>query len=51
MKPEIDDARMFPHGFGRILLGQGVCTVMSIMLQPCDAMDGKGRGTLGSPLS
>ena len=48
---EIDDARMFPHSFGRILVGQGVCTVVGIVLQPCDTMDGKGRGTLDFPLS
>ena len=42
---------MFPHGFGRILVGQSVCTVVGLVLQPRDAMDGKDRRTPGSPLS
>src|SRR2546426_10832177 len=42
---------MFTHGFGRILVGQSVCTVVGIVRQPCAAMDGKGRGPLGSPFS
>jgi hypothetical protein len=46
----IGDARMFTHGFGRILLSQSVYTVVDIALQPCDAMDGKGRGIPGSTL-
>jgi hypothetical protein len=48
---EIDDAHMCAHGFERILLGQGVGTAMGIVLQRCDVMDGKDRGTLGSLLS
>ena len=47
---EIDDARMFTHRFERILVGQSVCTVVGIVLQPCNAIDGKDRGTPGSPL-
>jgi hypothetical protein len=42
---------MFPHGFGRILLGQSVCTVMGIVLQSCDAMARLDVGTLGFPLA
>jgi len=42
---------MFPHGFGRILLGQSVCTVMGIVLQSCDAMTRLDVGTLGFPLA
>jgi len=30
---------MFPHGFGRILVGQSVCTVLGIVLPPCATMD------------
>src|SRR3989454_8749106 len=45
------NARRLPHSFGRILLSQSVCTVVGIVLQPCDAMDGKDRGTLGTSLS
>ena len=48
---EVDNARMFPHGFGRILVGQSVCTVVGIVLQPCAAMDGQDRGTLGPLLA
>ena len=48
---EIADARMFTRGFGRILVGQGVCTVVSSGLQPCPAMAGKDGETLDSPLS
>jgi hypothetical protein len=46
-----NDAQMFTHGFGRILVGQSVCTVVGLVLHPCDAMDGQDRGTPGSPLS
>src|SRR5215813_12529991 len=42
---------MFPHGFGRILLGQSVCTVMGIVLQSCDVMVRVDGGTLGFPLA
>jgi hypothetical protein len=42
---------MFTHGFGRILLGQSVCTVVGIVLQPCDAIDRPDRGTPDSPLA
>src|SRR5574341_1122383 len=48
---EAHAARMFPHGFGRILLGQSVCTVVGSVLQPCNATDEQDTGTLGSPLS
>jgi hypothetical protein len=48
---EIDDAHMFTHGFGRILLGQSACTVVGIVLQPCDAMDRPDMRTPGSPLA
>jgi hypothetical protein len=30
---KLDDKRMFTHGFGGILLGQGVCKVAGVLLQ------------------
>jgi hypothetical protein len=43
MSLKVDNARMFPHGFGRILLGQSVYTVVGIVLQSCTAMDKSDR--------